>query len=728
MPIRNANPKVPAEKKVKPNPSPSPTPKARFVPLGDYVPCMFTQEEIQEFRLVPWEKSVKEATNATIKSLNLNPDDEVMLVGAVNKSDFLLGQGMTELSDIFDEIKESKDTDPEKAKVEDAKKKTLEKTTEKVAAVKEDQQDFRRPNDISCSISIFPWDVSHDDFGRHVANKMTAIQVTVRNLNQNDEFLMHDVQIAVDTYPGQYNRFQAGVNQPALRGIASIGQDVSIRSRAVRIAEFLGAIAASSSIPGSNDFKNGVAVYTGAFLPAFNKLLGDHTVEQVGRLDEMSFSANNTRRIVVPTRSSVTFVTFIPSQPLEFIDFGCLYQVGVGVSKPEDCNGTGTVKRPWLGPLSSGQTADMLTYLRLKPKHYKSWSPIDLLALQNSTFVIVAGAHVKEQPSVATLQSLDCKPKTSDGTLDLTSNEAVTCTLTGDQLQLAGTITLKNTANSNDTNVAVGKVSVSGDPKTAEVTFKREDLNKLTGADYTVFFAGKDGVAKSSPVHLKIKPGPKATIKPTEIDLGKLSDPVPFEVSGTNIAKGDTLELLDDKSQAVVSATVADVNDTKKTATAKFAADDLKRKLKAGEFTVGFVPKGGKPDDKPQIIDGLKIKVTGAAPPGTTPTKPQSKATIKPSGINLDKLSDPTVFEISGGTGVTINKGDTLALLDDKNNPVVSAVADADTAKKTATVSFAADDLKKLKPGQVTVGLVPKDKPDAKPQVIQGLKIKITGA
>jgi hypothetical protein len=67
------------------------------------------------------------------------------------------------------------------------------------------------PDDVVCSFSVMQWKETSDNFGRRVANQYIALQVTVRNLNTQNEYIVHDIQIAVDTglNRAQFGRFEA---------------------------------------------------------------------------------------------------------------------------------------------------------------------------------------------------------------------------------------------------------------------------------------------------------------------------------------------------------------------------------------------------------------------------------------------------------------------------------------------------------------------------------------
>src|SRR5262245_60711542 len=60
-------------------------------------------------------------------------------------------------------------------------------------------QDVARvpPNDVSCSQSIMSFKEASDILGKRMANRYVVVQVVVRNLSEEYDFILHDVQAAV---------------------------------------------------------------------------------------------------------------------------------------------------------------------------------------------------------------------------------------------------------------------------------------------------------------------------------------------------------------------------------------------------------------------------------------------------------------------------------------------------------------------------------------------------
>src|SRR5260370_276218 len=173
-------------------------------------------------------------------------------------------------------------------------------------------------------MAVMSWKETRDIFGRRVANTFVAIQVTLRNLNSKNEFLVHDIQVAVDTgiSADEFGRFQAGRDKLLVRAVAQRGESVDRRKRSIKALQAMGAMAGAASIPaGTVEFKDAVAVFQGSFITGFSNIFPDHTVEQLNHINDLVFSASNTSKVLVPVQGSVPLVTFISTKPLEQLPF-----------------------------------------------------------------------------------------------------------------------------------------------------------------------------------------------------------------------------------------------------------------------------------------------------------------------------------------------------------------------------------------------------------------------
>jgi hypothetical protein len=208
--------------------------------------------------------------------------------------------------------------------------KTTLKTTASTVVANVQPKPFEAPTDVSCSMSILAWKETSDIFGRRVANTYVAIQVTIRNLNSTNEFLIHDIQVAIDTGmdTDDLGRFQAGRDKLLVRAVAQRGQTEDRRNLVVNSLVAAGSIAAASSITaGTIEFKDAVAVFQGAFIPGFDTLFPDHTVEQLNHINDLVFSSSSTSKVLVPVQGSVPLVTFISQKPIGQLPFAwCGYR------------------------------------------------------------------------------------------------------------------------------------------------------------------------------------------------------------------------------------------------------------------------------------------------------------------------------------------------------------------------------------------------------------------
>ena len=146
--------------------------------LKDYVACQFTSAEesqwkdqensafirsrhaaVSELQKAPQQKEVKQALKAAEKATN-----DVSLTVAIDA-----------ISDI---------------NVRDAVQQSRRDAQMQVP------QEFKTPDDLLCSRSLLGWQEAADIFGRRIANTYLVIQVVVRNLNPDSDYLIQDVIVA----------------------------------------------------------------------------------------------------------------------------------------------------------------------------------------------------------------------------------------------------------------------------------------------------------------------------------------------------------------------------------------------------------------------------------------------------------------------------------------------------------------------------------------------------
>jgi hypothetical protein len=375
------------------------------------------------------------------------------------------------------------------------------------AVRKTEAKQFQAPEDVSCSMSVLSWKETHDIFGRRIANTFVAIQVTLRNLNTKNEFLVHDIQVAIDTgvKPDYFGRFQAGRDKLLVRAVAQRGQSEDRRNVIVNVLQAAGSIASAGSVAtGVVEAKDAVAVFQGAFLPGFSNIFPDHTVEQLNHINDLVFSASNTSKVLVPIQGSVPLVTFISEGPIEQLPFAWCghppkrHRLGRGPGLNCDFNG-GTHNPGYVSAYRDESDGDS------KPQggedstrpwaelRYRDWRAAALRMLQEHTFVVVGGVHIQEVVTQPKIANLDC-PTLTGGQVDIsqTQDGMVTCSVTGGGLGLVSAVTLEK----GDSKIA-GKIKAAGDGNSASLQFKPDEMCGVEGA-YSLYLTYKSGTQKDS--------------------------------------------------------------------------------------------------------------------------------------------------------------------------------------------------------------------------------------
>jgi hypothetical protein len=444
-------------------------------------------------------------------------------------------------------------------------KKTLSQYTPSANNKPQSAKKYQPPDDISCSIAILTWKETRDIFGRRVANTYVAIQVNLRNLNTKNEFLVHDIQVAVDTGmdANHFGRFQSGRDKLLVRAVAQKGQTDDRRNITLNVLQSIGAIASASSlIAGTAEFKSAVAVFQGAFITGFSNIFPDHTVDHLNHINDMVFSASNTSKVVVPVQGSVPLVTFISEKPIEELPFAWCgyprhkwmdfynigreqncdfnggkhdpgyvtpyrysgrqlepetkskdhsYPLGPSVATPQDSNNNDTAFQDGLPPW--------------KDLAFRDWRGAAIRMLQEHTFVVMSGVHIQEVVTQPRLASLSCANQLKGGQLDLskTNNGNVECTVSGSGLNLVTGVDIEKA----DSKIS-GTFKVGTDNSSATIQFKPDDKLCVADGTYSLFVTYKSDTQKdASPLDTGNK-------------LQLISQPV---LSGTQTLSGKQLAL-----------------------------------------------------------------------------------------------------------------------------------------------------------------------------------------
>ncbi len=355
---------------------------------------------------------------------------------------------------------------------------------------------YQRPPDISCSMSILSWDETHKAFGRTIADTYLAAQITIRNLSPNNEFLVHDAELAVDAYGAQLARFQVGHEKEIVRGVLQYGQNYDRQhifiNTVTGIGTIMGAVVAVPS-PAIDALTGATGAYTGGLMPVLKTLIPDLTTQNLNMLNDLAFSAASASKVVVPKSGSVPVVLFIPVKPLEE---ACWLQIGYNFSRDwvtGDACGDVLNKPTKKGHFGSWFTSSDSNF---KVVRFKHWTPVQVHALELHSFGLIAGVHIQETGQPATLSAApNCAnaPTDSSGAyLQYALPHPFSCTLTGTNLNTMTTLRLKPPDNTKA--IINFKSSVSGDNTTATAVLQSSDYSKIDQPSYELFAVDNSGV------------------------------------------------------------------------------------------------------------------------------------------------------------------------------------------------------------------------------------------
>jgi len=501
--------------------SPPPIPATHEV-LGDYVPCLFDDNQTLSFRakVAPAPLVGESRADALIQGVNSR-------LGAGNtistKTEDLLNHTYADATDILVSAITNSKADAASKTAANQYLTTLSQTPE-------------WPNDVSCSVSLLSYAETQDVFGRRVASRYVAFQVNVRNLNANSEFLVHDIQVAVDTGTSTdyFGRFESSRDKLIVRGVAQIGQTDDRRNRLLNFLTMLGSIGgganaelqvAAANTSAAANFSTAIAIFQGAVLTGLANIFPDHTIDFVNHINDLSFSASSTSKTVVPTKGSVPLVTFIAERPLEQLPFAYCGQKTSFRSfnryERKQENSTSFIDY-CKNPLFDGSNLVMTEYP--KALTYANWSGAALRILEARTYVVVGGVHITETATAPTLQQLNCPRFEGDGPVDLSvaTSGSLACTITGASLDKAGGVAIEQGSQR-----VAGTIQATQNGSSATILFTAAALDPLSGT-YTLDWVSPGNPDTASGATLNFVPRPPIVNQIDYKDATNKDATVPF--------------------------------------------------------------------------------------------------------------------------------------------------------------------------------------------------------
>lgn len=572
--------------------------------LGDYVPCLFDESENLQLRSRP----------ASSQRMTLNEDDAQKFVKLVQ--DIVKAEVQTSVQNQPENPqKETKQPAQQEqsiaqkfnAKLQagsyqndtlyhavdrialDAKNDLGSAYAQKVVTALRlalDIGNYDAPADISCSFSLLSWQETNYLFGRLVANNYVAIEVNVRNLDKQNEFLLHDVQVAVDTGLEQnsFRRFEAGRDKLIVRGVAQRGTSDDVRNQIMNALSTAGAVAGgaagalltvdpSGSIP--TYLSESVSIFSGPLLTGIGRIWPDHTIENVNHVSDLAFSASSTLKTVIPAQGSAPMVTFIAQKPLGQLPFAWCGEEKFHsfwhwnrIFEKDPDKEKGANRNDWTqvcdlnasASSNAGASDTGLLVNKVPPRAYRAWAPAALEVLKNRTFVVIAGVHIQEASTVASVYNMNC-PTLGDGSIDISAKDAngdIGCTISGSNLTKA--VSAKLELGKTDS-IAATLLSAS-DGNSATLTIKATDLNEKTG-NYELFMVDASGVETDlhQVLHLQVRV-PKitqATYSDVTLSTSSLKD-LTVTLNGTNLDRIGAVTLVDASASLSVSGTITTQN------------------------------------------------------------------------------------------------------------------------------------------------------------------------
>jgi hypothetical protein len=203
-------------------------------------------------------------------------------------------------------------------------------------------------DDVGVNVAVMDPHTVKDVFGKRIAERFVALQVTIRNKSSEHQFLIHDVSLDLEkVFPEGYftqrdnlacqkriaacnekNKTLARADQvrcaceaseytyelsslelSLLRGVAEKGQGSDLRNKVFRFLQALGTIGGGLvGVAGFGpSYAGSIAVFNGPVLSAYNNALPDYTINQMNRLSDSAYQSNT----LVPKEQAKVIVAFV---------------------------------------------------------------------------------------------------------------------------------------------------------------------------------------------------------------------------------------------------------------------------------------------------------------------------------------------------------------------------------------------------------------------------------
>jgi hypothetical protein len=313
-----------------------------------------------------------------------------------------------------------------------------------------------------CSQALLDYQQTYRIFGKGIADQYIAVEVTVRNLSDDFEYILHDIRL------GTTNAVVASIDKKLVRAVGENTEQFTARAIAVRLTEATAtAFTGVAGIVGNSLLTSVAALTAGPGLLGLKHAIPDLSVSELNRINDLSFATGG---IVISKHAAVPMVAFLSSKVFAP---GCLFEIAKSTTQQ-------TVQGGTTGQLTDANSSNCKQKLDIKFKDLKTK---DLMSFQQGLIVEVSGAHVQEiaQMTVTkvTGSPLDLPP------LDLsqvTANTKETITLQGTGLDAATQMNLAGSGN----NTLSYSVVAATTPDPTKAQFLIDLAHVPTAGNYTI--------------------------------------------------------------------------------------------------------------------------------------------------------------------------------------------------------------------------------------------------
>jgi hypothetical protein len=346
----------------------------------------------------------------------------------------------------------------------------------------------KKSANLGCSFVPFSHETALEVFGKGVANRFMAIQVTVRNLNPSLEFLLQDIRV------GQPGLIFSSYDKKIPRAVSEKEEQFSARAIIIRLTAAAASVMTGvAGFAGNEILQDAANIFAGPAQAALQNAIPNLSSAELTRMDDLGFSTTST---VISKSSAISVVAFIPTDTLD------------------------PLFKHWYAPQANS---------------YATYQGKELKDLFQTLSVSVAGTHVQEvNPSQPTIKMF---LTAGSSTLQLGDVRTITSSITIQGTGLDGVSQVQLSKSSDSATVLPAKLQPLAsestiDPNVAMLTVP--SAVSASAGTYNISFVLNDGTIVKTGQSITIAPGPLAL----SVATGAIGDAVAITGVGFGTAKG----------------------------------------------------------------------------------------------------------------------------------------------------------------------------------------------